>query len=234
MKSSIIWSISKIELQNIINSSNSFKEVLTKLDLKYDSGGNYKTLKNRIKIDNIDISHILCNRYKKTKSKIKDINTLFVVDSNTNRNIIKSHIIKSNLIEYSCNKCGLKDSWQNETLVLQLEHKNGISNDNRIENLCFLCPNCHSQTKTFSGKNRKKNKIDNFCIDCKKIIQKTSKRCKSCQAIDKGKKQQKFKITKNELIFLLANKNISQIAKEHSVSFTTVRKYCKKFNLLRM
>lgn len=231
MKSSIIWSIPKIDLENIINSSNSLKEVLTKLDFKYDSGGNYKTLKNRIKTDNIDISHILHNRYKKSKSTIKNIAILFVIDSNTNRGTIKSHIIKNNLIEYSCNKCGLKDSWQNETLVLQLEHKNGISNDNRIENLCFLCPNCHSQTKTFAGKNRK-NKIDNFCIDCKKIINKTSKRCKRCQSKINGIRQQKFHVTKNDLTALLKKKNISQIAKEHKVSFQTVKKYCQKYNLL--
>ena len=48
--------------------------------------------------------------------------------------------------------------WNNKKIVLQLEHKNGIHNDNRIDNLEFLCPSCHSQTSTFTSKNTKKHK----------------------------------------------------------------------------
>ena len=47
--------------------------------------------------------------------------------------------------------------WMNQQLTLQLDHINGISDDNRKENLRFLCPNCHSQTKTFGGNNIKTN-----------------------------------------------------------------------------
>ena len=64
-------------------------------------------------------------------------------------------IIKNNIIPYRCNDCN-NDGYHNQKpLSLQLEHKNGINNDNRLQNLCFLCPNCHSQTNTYSGKNNK-------------------------------------------------------------------------------
>ena len=48
--------------------------------------------------------------------------------------------------------------WNKKKIVLQLEHKNGNRTDNRLENLEFLCPNCHSQTQTFCGGNTKKRK----------------------------------------------------------------------------
>ena len=48
--------------------------------------------------------------------------------------------------------CGLSE-WINGKLVLELDHINGDHTDNRIENLRFLCPNCHSQTETFRSKN---------------------------------------------------------------------------------
>lgn len=57
------------------------------------------------------------------------------------------------LIPYQCRDCGLTGQWNGKPITLQLEHKNGINNDNRIDNLCFLCPNCHTQTKTWGGRN---------------------------------------------------------------------------------
>ena len=46
----------------------------------------------------------------------------------------------------------------NNNLVLQVHHINGINNDNRLENLCWLCPNCHSQTDSYAGRNTKLDK----------------------------------------------------------------------------
>lgn len=45
------------------------------------------------------------------------------------------------------------DLWNGRELTLQMHHKNGNNRDNRLDNLQFLCPNCHAQTKTFTGKN---------------------------------------------------------------------------------
>lgn len=69
------------------------------------------------------------------------------------RKSLKRRILEEKLLDYKC-KCGNTGEWQNQKLVLQLEHKNGTHNDHRLENLEFLCPNCHSQTKTFGSRNR--------------------------------------------------------------------------------
>ena len=70
-------------------------------------------------------------------------------------------LIKQNLIPYLCQKCGNSGEWNGKILKLQIDHINGIYNDNRLVNLRFLCPNCHSQTETFSGKHRGNKK---YCI----------------------------------------------------------------------
>ena len=67
---------------------------------------------------------------------------------------LKDILIRNKIIEYACDKCDNMGTWENEPLTLQLDHINGINNDNRIENLRLLCPNCHSQTQTFAGKNK--------------------------------------------------------------------------------
>lgn len=71
-----------------------------------------------------------------------------------NRAKLKERLVRDNLLKYECSVCGNTGEWNNKFLSLQLDHINGINNDNRIENLRFLCPNCHSQTDTFSGKNK--------------------------------------------------------------------------------
>jgi 5-methylcytosine-specific restriction endonuclease McrA len=55
-----------------------------------------------------------------------------------------------------CSICGLYAEWNNKPIKMQLDHINGIHSDNRFDNLRFVCPNCHTQTDTFSGRNNKK------------------------------------------------------------------------------
>lgn len=59
------------------------------------------------------------------------------------------------MIEYKCSFCGNIGKWLDTEMSLELDHINGINNDNRIENLRYLCPNCHAITKTYCGKNKK-------------------------------------------------------------------------------
>ena len=70
-----------------------------------------------------------------------------------NRHDLKNRLIRAGLKERRCERCGLSD-WQGERLAIELHHVNGDGLDNRLENLQLLCPNCHSQTATWGGRNR--------------------------------------------------------------------------------
>jgi Zn finger protein HypA/HybF involved in hydrogenase expression len=158
-RTSIIWTTSLESLQKLLDNSCSFVEVLNNLGLSAHSG-NHRTLQERIKHDNLNIEILAAKRKEKVKiiNKRRQINIedIFTVNSNFSTKTVKSKVLQGNLIEYKCNNCGNNGRWNGEKLILQLEHKNGNSKDHRLENLCFLCPNCHSQTETFSGKNTKK------------------------------------------------------------------------------
>ena len=69
---------------------------------------------------------------------------------------VKRRLIKAGLLEDLCSRCGRGPEWRGEPLTLQLDHANGDARDWRFENLRVLCPNCHSQTPTFSGANARK------------------------------------------------------------------------------
>jgi 5-methylcytosine-specific restriction endonuclease McrA len=79
---------------------------------------------------------------------------VFVENSTYARHRLKDRIIKEEMIPYVCDDCGLTDEWNDKKITLQLDHINGVNDDNRIENLRFLCPNCHSQTHSYAAKNR--------------------------------------------------------------------------------
>ena len=69
--------------------------------------------------------------------------------------MVKQRIVKQGLLKYQCSRCNL-NNWQGETIILDLDHINGNNRDNRLENLRYLCPNCHSQTDTYKGRNKNK------------------------------------------------------------------------------
>lgn len=74
------------------------------------------------------------------------------VEKNTaSHRSMKTYITET--IGNSCSECGI-DQWNGKKIVLEIEHKNGDSTDNSLDNVCLLCPNCHSQTSTYKNRNK--------------------------------------------------------------------------------
>ena len=66
---------------------------------------------------------------------------------------LKNRLLKENILENKCSICGI-DEWQGKEISLQLDHIDGDNHNHRLENLRLVCPNCHSQTDTYCGKNK--------------------------------------------------------------------------------
>jgi hypothetical protein len=125
----------------------------------YSRGGS-KKIASRIEKLGVNTDHI-------DDRDLIPTDKLFVVDSQyQDIKQIKKRLIRDFDRVYECNACKnahftKRDGvlmWNDQEITLQLEHINGVNNDNRPENLCFLCPSCHSQTSTFCGGNGKKYK----------------------------------------------------------------------------
>ena len=156
-KKSIITTISSEEFAKIVSQSTSVCEILRHFGFSKASGSMSKVVKDRIMRENIDISHFK-NGNKKGGKPVYTLDEILIKDSTyTNIAQLKKRLIRENLLPYECESCGNKGEWNSKPLVLQLEHKNGDHSDHRLSNLCFLCPNCHSQTKTFAGRNAAKS-----------------------------------------------------------------------------
>jgi DNA-binding CsgD family transcriptional regulator len=77
----------------------------------------------------------------------------FAPNTHRSRGYLKARLLRLGLKQEKCETCGVV-SWRGAPLSFALHHVNGDRLDNRLENLQLLCPNCHSQTDTFAGRNR--------------------------------------------------------------------------------
>lgn len=152
-----IYKLTDNEFIDLVKSSLNISEVLFKLG--YSTIGNswgYSQIKQRMTDLNLSGKDFRGKSgiTENNNNKKIDSEKLFCKNSKHARTILRKRIIEEKLIKYECAICGVKD-WNGKTLSLELDHINGENNDNRLENLRFLCPNCHSQTTTYGSKNQK-------------------------------------------------------------------------------
>ena len=76
----------------------------------------------------------------------------------TSRKAVKARLLDAGLLQNVCQTCGLRE-WLGKPIALHIDHINGIRNDHRLENLRMLCPNCHSQTETYAGRNVRRRRL---------------------------------------------------------------------------
>ena len=132
----------------------------------------------------LDVLGLNTNHFHENKIPDEEV---FVKDSQfTSSWLLKTRLLRNFNRIYECNACKnvnftMRDGvlmWNDQEITLQLEHINGVNNDNRPENLVFLCANCHSQTSTFCGGNNPKHKLmQKWLEDGKEYAREALHRC---------------------------------------------------------
>jgi hypothetical protein len=162
--------------------------------------------------------------------KFKNFSLVLVAGSTTARSVIKKIVFRENLIPYQCSECGLGDSWADQKLSLVLDHRNGVSNDHRLSNLRFLCPNCNSQQSTFSGRNKKVIRKPHHCA-CGAKVHKTSSKCISCAALAR---EVIMWPGREELASLVGEMSFVDVGRRLGVSDVSVRRRCLSLGILSL
>jgi len=149
------------QLRQAVSKSRSVRQILTALGLR-EAGGNYSQIKKYIKEYQINTKHLKGRGWNKGlrgigRPKIP-LNKILVKGSNFQSFKLKNRLLKAGLKKPKCEKCGWAKRSDDGRLPLELDHINGDSTDNRMDNLQILCPNCHSLQHTHRGRNLRKNK----------------------------------------------------------------------------
>lgn len=231
------------ELTVAVEISSCILDVLENLGMR-SSGPNYSTIQNKIKDLNLSIEHWEETRTG-PKGKRQSLDQILVKDSSYQySSSLKKRLLRAGLLEYRCYTCGINE-WRGKDLTLEMDHANGDRRDNRMDNLRLLCPNCHAQTPTHSGRNgranygineklkraiadgkKKQRYKTNKCIDCNKGISYGATQCKSCY----GKDRETTKIEwppVEELFKKVRETSYAAVARELGVSDNAVRKRIK-------
>lgn len=233
-KRSFIWLIAIEELLEIVSNASTITEILKKLG-KENKGGNYKTLQARLAHESIDYSHIKLglnsNKGRVFKSSKTPIEQLLIKNSSYNRFNLKKRLVNEGLLVYKCFICSNSGKWHNKSLTLQLDHINGVSNDNRLENLRFLCPNCHSQTQNFAGKTRKEINEEGelYSVPRRKI--RKSEIDPNWRSAPRPGAWKIERPSKEELYKMVWQIPTAQIAKQLGISDTALVKWCRAYEI---
>jgi hypothetical protein len=181
-----IYKLSDEQFVELLKKSSTISEVLFKLGytVKGNSWG-YSQVKRRMDDLNLDYSIFKGKSAVIKITKLNNVRKEDILKENCKhqRTVLRRYVIKNNLIPYKCAICGCTE-WQGKTLSLELDHINGINNDNRLENLRFLCPNCHSQTSTYGSRNQQVNSSEyDIPDDLRKMVEEKYDEVKSVKKV---------------------------------------------------
>lgn len=240
------------EIIEAVKNTFSIRQLLNRLNI-LASGGNYELVRKWIEQLKLDISHWSKQRQLSTSRKPLSVQDL-LVDNIWHGSGFKNRLIREGILTEQCVKCKIGPIWNGEKLVLHLDHISGKRNDNRLENLRLLCPNCHSQTDTYCGKNRnqavrkqttygpvqqrfKKERPIKACFMCGKICEVYYKKycseaChKTAVTKDRTHKRKVDRPDKETLNKMIWDKPATVLAKELGVSGRLVKKWCERYGL---
>ncbi len=239
-----ISKISDEEFALAVKESVCVREVLLRLNLKA-AGGNYACFHERVKRLGLDTSHFtggahMAGKNFGPKRPIEDyLQNKFKISSSK----LKARLIKEGIKKHQCESCSL-DWWIDQQIPLELHHINGDHFDNQLENLQFLCPNCHAGTENYRGraqertKNKEIREIPVFLYKDKETILEQKRQAKELKAKRKEKeksvKAPYIPITKInwpsdlDLLDYIWNHSVSKFARENGVVDHSVINRCKR------
>jgi hypothetical protein len=221
-------------LKSVAAASKTMTEMLSTLGFRINSG-NFQTLKSRCLLYEIPIPQFdpKTNTVAATQMNKLSIDEMFSDRGKKVQGVIlRKHLVNHFGVPDVCVKCGQLPVWQGEPLVLEVDHIDGNSFNNSIENLRILCGHCHSQTLNFRGRNIG-NRAYGYC-GCGKRVSSKYHRCRSCAQKDRQrltKQSSRYPCITDLYGVYLEEETFVGVGRRFGVSDTAIRKHLKSIGV---
>ena len=233
--------LTKEKVSKAVKESQNLREAYSKVSNSRNSSSGYQWFRKMVEKYEIDTSHFVAHANKNAiQSKKLKWEEVLVYNRKGKFYREDIRILRRALLEsgtpWQCDDCGNKGEWNNQRMILEVDHIDKDPINNQKNNLRFLCPNCHSLysnsqkwreiTKDSSGKyTKRRSKEHELKGKCDKCGEKaTTNRCLNCYFKDREKGKWP---SDEELSLLLWEKPSEYLAQEIGVSGSALSKRCK-------
>ena len=211
------------ELRKAVLASCNYKQTLENLSLRA-AGGNYLYLYKWIKEWSISTNHFETHKERKARSvwvinnTAKPLVECLVENSTYCRSHLKARLYREGHKQRVCEMCGQNEVWQGKRIGLILDHINGVYNDNRIENLRIVCPNCNATLDTHCGKHKRT-----------KLRDAKANRPKADRGKPRSERRKVERPPYDQLLQEIEQTNYSAVGRKYGVSDNAIRKWTKMY-----
>jgi hypothetical protein len=223
------------ELREVVARAHSLSEVLRHFGLR-PAGGNHKHLRRWLDTWGISTEHFTLEWPQPPRGRIP-LAEILVEHSTYGRGHLKNRLYAEGIKERRCELCGQGEEWRGRPMSLILDHVNGVADDNRLENLRIVCPNCAATLDTHCGRHNRRME-QRACQHCGTQYVVKTRRQRFCSRrcnIDANKARTAFAMRRVErppyeqLVAEVAATSWSAVGRKYGVSDNAVRKWVRAY-----
>ena len=229
------------EAREAVAQSLTYTQVLRLLGL-CPAGGNAALLKTWLARWNISTEHFDPRHDRRKGAPApKPLDEILVAGSTYARSNLKARLFDAGLKRPVCEMCGQGELWRGRPMGLILDHVNGVRDDNRLENLRIVCPNCAATLDTHCGRKNRLEPVERACLRCGSMFRAKYPRQRYCSSacgtraprpgrgVAKPPLRRAERPPRDELLSQIAALGYSAVGRRYGVSDNAIRKWVRQY-----
>lgn len=194
------------------------------------------TARWRIPTDHFDPN---ASKSKAARARRQPLDALLVEHSTAERGKLKARLYEEGIKERTCELCGQDETWGGGRMSLILDHINGVRDDNRIQNLRIVCPNCNATFDTHCGRAVQHPTVIRACVGCDvsyKVRRAEQQYCSAgCAAKhiprDRERHRKAVRPALDVLLVMVDCRGYEAVARRFGVSSTSIRAWISAYGV---